>query len=60
MAKMVVERRDSRNEKATETCYIVVKQAWSGLIRDACSYCDVTIPAEATHCPTCGRLVTNR
>ena len=46
--------------EAEKVCYVVVKQAWSGLVRDACSHCDVTIPADATRCPTCGRRIMGR
>ena len=49
-----------RNGKGEATCYVVAKQAWSGLIRDACSFCDMTVPAEATRCPTCGRRILGR
>lgn len=60
MAKMVVERKGGQQAQGRETCYVVTKQAWSGLTRDACSHCDVSVPADATECPRCGRLVLNR
>lgn len=60
MTKMTVERRDGQTTQTRETCYVVATQGWSGMIRDACSYCGVTVPADATHCPTCGRYVINR
>lgn len=60
MRNLVVEHKDGRKTQARETCYVIAKQAWSGLIRDACDYCDVTVPAEATECPGCGRVIANR
>lgn len=60
MMSMVVESRQGKQDKQERTCYIVVKQAWSGLVRDACSYCDVTVPADAKCCPNCGGAIVNR
>lgn len=43
-----------------KTCYIVVKQGYFGNIRNACGYCDVTIPNRSACCPGCGRRVMGR
>lgn len=48
------------NKDEKKACYIVVKQGYFGNTRDACSFCDVTIPAHATCCPGCGCRVVGR
>lgn len=60
MSKMVVERRDEQASQVRETCYIITQQSWSGLVREVCGHCGVTVPAKVTHCPGCGRFITNR
>ena len=60
MMTLVMEHNDRQQVQTHEVCYIVAKQAWSGLTRDACGYCDVTVPAKATECPGCGRVIANR
>lgn len=51
---------NGHKEQSENTCYVVVRQAWSGLIRDACSYCDVTVPEDAICCPACGSRILGR
>lgn len=48
-----------RDATERQTCYIVTKMAWSGLVRDACGNCDATVPSGATQCPTCGCRIAN-
>jgi hypothetical protein len=50
----------SASKDGKKTCNIVVKQGYFGNIRDACGFCDVTVPARATCCPGCGRRIAGR
>lgn len=51
-----------RREVLGQVAHIVVKQAPSGNIRNACSHCDVTVQnigyfVPANYCPSCGYLI---